>query len=45
MSWIKTDVNPQRISNGLKIISEDEATRCFDILEKFHDKMHQEATR
>lgn len=39
LNWVTNELNPWRLHEGLKIIDDDEAMQCFDILQKFHDKM------
>jgi len=42
MKWIENELNPERKHNGLCPIEKEEQVRCYEILERFQDKMRHE---
>lgn len=35
LKWIRTDTNPKRVQNGLEPISDEEAKKCYEIMQNF----------
>ena len=35
MKWIHDDTNPKRVQNGLEPINDEDAKKCYEIMEDF----------